>query len=119
MRDTYRTICICFSFYSDNINTDIFGANLYDKYLSHYESGEGTKSRSLEKLLGNNVKCPSAKACISILVETGVYQRDSKFRTDHSPRDFLPVDDSLCKPAFIVEDVGQAINLTFKEEKFE
>lgn len=103
----------------DNINTDVFGANLYDKYLSHYESGEGTKSRSLEKLLGNNVNCPGAKACISILVETGVYQRDSKFRTDHSPRDFLPVDDSLCKPAFIVEDVGQAINLAFTEEKFE
>lgn len=105
--------------FSDNINTDIFGANLYDKYLSRYESGEGTKSRSLEKLLGKNMRGPNAKACISILVETGVYQPNSKFRTDHSPRDFLPVDDGLCKPAFIVKDVGQAINLVFKEEKFE
>ncbi|EZA53728.1 hypothetical protein DMN91_007861 [Ooceraea biroi] len=103
----------------DNINTDVFGANLYDKYLSRYESGEGTKSRSLEKLLGNNVRSPSTKACISILVETGVHQRDSKFIPEHSPRDFLPVEDGLCKPAFIVEDVGQAINLAFKEEKFE
>lgn len=103
----------------DNINTDIFGANLYDKYLSRYESGEGTKSRSLEKLLGKKMRCPNTKACISILVETGVYQPDSKLRTDHSPRDFLPVDDGLCKPAFIVKDVGQAINLAFKEEKFE
>ncbi|XP_036140269.1 haloacid dehalogenase-like hydrolase domain-containing 5 [Monomorium pharaonis] len=103
----------------DNINTDIFGANLYDKYLSHYGSGEGTKTRSLEKLLGNNMRDPSVKACISILVETGVHQRDSKFIPEHSPRDFLPVDDSLCKPAFIVKDVGQAINLAFQEEKFE
>ncbi|GAB1864649.1 Cat eye syndrome critical region protein 5 [Camponotus japonicus] len=102
----------------DNINTDIFGANLYDKYLSRYEFGEGTKSRSLEKLLGKNMRCPSAKACISILVETGVYQPDSKFRLDHSPRDLLPVDEGLCKPAFIVKDVGHAINLVFKEEKF-
>ncbi|XP_012227572.1 haloacid dehalogenase-like hydrolase domain-containing 5 [Linepithema humile] len=103
----------------DNINTDVFGANLYDKYLSRYESGEGTKSRSLEKLLGKNMENPSAKACISILVETGVHQADSKFIPDHSPRDFLPVEDGLCKPAFIVKDVGQAINLAFKEEKFE
>lgn len=65
------------------------------------------------------MKEPSVKACISILVETGVHQRDSKFIPEHSPRDFLPVDDGLCKPAFIVKDVGQAINLAFKEEKFE
>lgn len=103
----------------DNINTDVFGANLYDKYLSRYEFGEGTKSRSLEKLFSGNMKSPDAKACISILVETGVHQRDSKFIPDHSPRDFLPIEDSLCKPAFIVKDVGQAIDLVFKEEKFE
>lgn len=102
----------------DNINTDVFGANLYDKYLSCYECGEGTKSRSLEKLLGKNMKGPSAKACISILVETGVYQRDSQFIAEHSHRDFLPVEDGLCKPAFIVEHVGHAIDLVFKEEKF-
>lgn len=103
----------------DNINTDIFGANLYDKYLSRYGSREGSKAHSLEKLLGKNVKGPSAKACISILVETGVHQRDSNFIPDHSPRDFLPVEDGLCKPAFIVDDVGEAINLAFKEEKFD
>lgn len=108
-----------YTFYSDNINTDIFGANLYDKYLSRYESGEGTKSRSLEKLLGQNITSPRTKACISILVETGVHQPGTKFIPDHSPRDFLPVEDSLCKPAFVVKDVGQAINLAFKEEKFE
>lgn len=103
----------------DNINTDVFGANLYDKYLSRYDSSDGTKAHSLVKLLGRDIKEPSAKACISILVETGVHQRDSDFIAEHSPRDFLPVENGLCKPAFIVEDVGQAINLAFKEEKFD
>ncbi|KAG7199744.1 hypothetical protein KM043_000416 [Ampulex compressa] len=103
----------------DNINTDIYGANLYDKYLSRYESGNGTKFHSLEKLLGKDMTGPSAKACISVLVETGVHQRDSDFIPEHSPRDFLPVENGLCKPAFIVEDVGRAIDLVFKEEKFD
>ncbi|KAK2583939.1 hypothetical protein KPH14_001200 [Odynerus spinipes] len=94
----------------DNINTDIFGANLYDKYLSSYESEEGTTSRSLENLLGKDMKEPSAKACISILVKTGVHQRESQFIVEHSPRDFLPVEDGLCKPAFIVEHVVKSFS---------
>jgi hypothetical protein len=65
------------------------------------------------------MKSPSTKACISILVETGVHKRSSEFIPEHSPRDFLPVEDGLCKPAFIVEDVGEAIDLAFQEEKFE
>ncbi|XP_076752051.1 haloacid dehalogenase-like hydrolase domain-containing 5 [Xylocopa sonorina] len=103
----------------DNINTDIFGANLYDKYLSHCAKEEALKTDKIKKLLGKDVNPPSAKACISILVETGVHQRDSNFTSEHSPRDFLPVDDSLCKPAFVVEHVGEAIRLAFKEEKFD
>ncbi|CAL7946437.1 unnamed protein product [Xylocopa violacea] len=103
----------------DNINTDIFGANLYDKYLSYCAKDEVLKVDKIKKLLGKDVKPPSTKACISILVETGVHQRDSNFTSEHSPRDFLPVDDSLCKPAFVVEHVGEAIGLAFKEEKFD
>lgn len=102
----------------DNINTDVFGANLYDKYLARYTKGKGTKTRTLESLLGKNITGPSAKACISILVETGVHKRDSDFIIEHCPRDFLPVEEGLCKPAFIVNDVGCAIDLAFKEENF-
>lgn len=101
----------------DNINTDVFGANLYDKYLARYANGKGSKSENMETLIGNNGL--SAKACISILVETGVHKRDSEFISEHSPRDFLPVEEGLCKPAFIVNDVGCAIDLAFKEEKFD
>ncbi|XP_076221273.1 haloacid dehalogenase-like hydrolase domain-containing 5 [Nomia melanderi] len=103
----------------DNINTDIFGANLYDKYLSRCRAENVLAPQKLQKLLGRDVEPPSAEACISILVETGVHQRDSKFIAEHCPRDFLPVDDSLCKPAFVVKDVGEAINLAFKEEKYD
>lgn len=102
----------------DNINTDIFGANLYDKYLAFCAKEEVLKSDKLKKLLGKDVKPPTAKACISILVETGVHQKDSNFIAEHSPRDFLPVEDGLCKPAFVVNHVGDAISLAFKEEKF-
>ena len=103
----------------DNINTDIFGANLYDKYLSNRAKKEVLKPDKLHKLLGKEVEPPSAKACISILVETGVHQRDSEFMHEHNPRDFLAMEDSLCKPAFVMKDVGEAINLAFKEEKFD
>ncbi|XP_054005723.1 haloacid dehalogenase-like hydrolase domain-containing 5 [Hylaeus anthracinus] len=103
----------------DNINTDIFGANLYDKYLSYCSKDEALKPQKLQKLLGRDIEPPSAKACISILVETGVHRRDSDFIAEHCPRDFLPIEDGLCKPAFVVKDVGEAINLAFKEEKFD
>ncbi|KAK0170358.1 hypothetical protein PV328_010929 [Microctonus aethiopoides] len=103
----------------DNINTDIFGANLYDKYLTRYSKGKQTKSRGLESLLGKNLVAPNLKACISILVETGVHKRDSEFISEHCPRDFLPLEEGLCRPAFIVEDVGQAIDLVLKEERID
>ncbi|XP_012277658.1 haloacid dehalogenase-like hydrolase domain-containing 5 isoform X2 [Orussus abietinus] len=103
----------------DNINTDVFGANLYDKYLAQYATGKGTKVSKMKALLGDYINGPSAKACISILVETGVHQRDSEFFSDHSHRDFHPIEEGLCKPAFIVKDVGHAIDLAFKEEAFD
>lgn len=92
---------------------------MYDKYLSYCAKEEALKSDKLKKLLDKDIKPPNAKACISILVETGVHQRDSDFISEHSPRDFLPVEDGLGKPAFIVKHVGEAINVAFKEEKFD
>ncbi|XP_066595532.1 haloacid dehalogenase-like hydrolase domain-containing 5 [Prorops nasuta] len=103
----------------DNINTDVFGANLYDKYLARAQDGaESLSGRILERILGKDLRKPTSKACISILVETGVHKRDSEFMSDHSPRDFIPVEEALYKPAFIVEDASKAIELALKEEKF-
>lgn len=92
---------------------------MYDKYLTRYSKGKQTKSRGLESLLGKNLVAPNLKACISILVETGVHKRDSEFISEHCPRDFLPLEEGLCRPAFIVEDVGQAIDLVLKEERID
>lgn len=103
----------------DNINTDIFGANLYDKYLARYSKGKETKSRGMESILGNDLQSPNVKACISILVETGVHRRDSEFISEHCPRDFLPLEEALCRPAFVVKDVARAIDLALKEENIE
>ena len=93
---------------------------MYDKYLAYCAKEQVLKADKLKKLLNqDNINPPSAKACISILVETGVHKRDSDFISEHSPRDFLPVEDGLCKPAFVVEHVGEAIKVAFKEEKFD
>ncbi|XP_015594726.1 haloacid dehalogenase-like hydrolase domain-containing 5 [Cephus cinctus] len=103
----------------DNINTDVFGANLYDKYLSSHYSLKDSKTRRPVPFVDTQNGTPRAKACISILVETGVHKRDAEFNPDHSARDFLPIDEALCKPAFIVKDVSYAIDLAFKEEAFD
>jgi hypothetical protein len=37
---------------------------------------------------------------------------------DHSPRDFLPVEEKLRAPKFTVENVSNAIDLIFYKEGF-
>jgi len=151
----------------DNVCTDIFGANLYNRYLHHQRqhrrrreprraqasggggdssssasSGGGaqlTRSRSIEHLIGggnsgNNSSdlltgggggaahfLSGAENCYSVLVETGVYSTDSKYTVtlDHSPRDFLPVQDSYSEPTFTVKNVYEAVDLIFKQENYE
>ncbi|KAF4533280.1 hypothetical protein B566_EDAN010515 [Ephemera danica] len=81
----------------DNINTDVFGANLYQQYLRK-QPMMGTKR----------------------VAQTGVYSQDrSDSRLDHSPRDFLPVEEKLREPNFTVQNVSKAIDLIFEEEQFE
>lgn len=114
----------------DNIHTDIFGANLYNEYLVRDAmvqrravamSVQHGTARSIEHLLGN--ECPigerGAEQCHSVLVETGVFSQDrTDHLPDHSPRDFLPVEEKLREPRFTVENVLHAINLIFNREGF-
>lgn len=163
----------------DNICTDIFGANLYNRYLQQVKSrqkqrsiiqheleteydyeenrrrfsanagGGGHKqadgmrqettdsnnnervtqgliqSRSIDHLLcGDDGTCETqlsgAENCFSVLVETGVYSRSSKemVSLDHSPRDFLPVQDVYQEPTYTVNNVLDAVNLIFEKQKF-
>jgi len=161
----------------DNICTDIFGANLYNRYLQQMKSRQKRRSifqheleteydyeenrrrfeanvgatsfkssghanetkedfvkhsnedliqsRSIDHLLcGANGICETqlsgAENCFSILVETGVYSRGSKelVSLDHSPRDFLPVQESYQEPTYTVNNVLDAVNLIFQKQKF-
>ena len=161
----------------DNICTDIFGANLYNRYLQQMKSRQKQRSifqheleteydyeenrrrfeanvgassskssghanetkvdfvknsnedliqsRSIDHLLcGANGICETqlsgAENCFSILVETGVYSRGSKelVSLDHSPRDFLPVQESYQEPTYTVNNVLDAVNLIFQKQKF-
>jgi hypothetical protein len=38
---------------------------------------------------------------------------------NHSPRDFLPVEEGLREPAFYVPDVYRAVELVFERERFQ
>ncbi|XP_069693063.1 haloacid dehalogenase-like hydrolase domain-containing 5 [Periplaneta americana] len=109
----------------DNIYTDIFGANLYDRYLSrrHVQGSKrvATVQRSIEELLGSDTSEweHDAESCSSILVQTGVYSEDHhNGMLDHSPRDFLPVEEKLRAPKYTVENVSKAIDLIFHKEGF-
>jgi len=83
------------------------------------------QSRSIDHLLcGGDGICETqlsgAENCFSILVETGVYSRGSKemVSLDHSPRDFLPVQESYQEPTYTVNNVLDAVNLIFEKQKF-
>jgi len=112
----------------DNICTDIFGANLYNKYLQNRIrdkahaaiQNNGRSSRSIDNLIGAVGELNGANNCYSVLVETGVFSKSggSPVSLDHSPRDFLPVESSYQEPTFSTHNVLEAVNLIFEEEKF-
>jgi HAD superfamily hydrolase (TIGR01456 family) len=111
----------------DNLNTDIFGSNLYNEYLSRTQIVSGKRmvalgARSIHNLLGAdpNESIEEAEQCISVLVETGVFSRDrAECLLDHSPRDFLPVEEKLRQPHHTTPDVLQAINFILRKECYE
>ena len=57
---------------------------------------------------------------MSILVETGVYSgaKDLNMSLNHSPRDFLPVEESCLEPSIIVPNVLKAVEAIFHCENF-
>ncbi len=114
----------------DNVYTDIFGANLYNHYLRVRRSAEGktevqkhghadgskrrTESFGVLKQNSND----GALHCYSVLVQTGVYTEAPKGHSDHSPRDFLPVEEKFQQPTYVVNNVLDAVDLIFSCEKF-
>ncbi len=119
----------------DNVCTDIFGANLYNRYLidNQNKGGGGVQysssgptalatSRSIDHLLldSDSEWMGGAEKCYSVLVETGVYSQDSKVTAslNHSPRDFLPVEDGYQEPTHVATNVLEAVDLVFEKEGF-
>uniref|UniRef100_A0A1B6M829 Haloacid dehalogenase-like hydrolase domain-containing 5 n=1 Tax=Graphocephala atropunctata TaxID=36148 RepID=A0A1B6M829_9HEMI len=97
----------------DNLNTDIFGANLYNECLSAGKS-KVTAGAGLRVEEANNV-CH----CYGVLVKTGVYSHElSDSEQDHSPRDFLNFGHQYRQPSYTVHDISEALDKIFKLEEF-
>ncbi|KAL4655863.1 cat eye syndrome critical region protein 5-like [Arapaima gigas] len=128
----------------DNLMTDIYGANLYNRYLE--ERAARKQSKVVAKMAAgtgsstalareedtdggweSELASPSATSCKSILVCTGVYSPHSEPATHggsclqqtafHGHRDFR-FDPALVEPGHIVQDVDAAVELIFEREKF-
>lgn len=124
--------------------TDIYGANLYNRYLEERvvrknpkakakmvaATGSATAMREEEEsvnLWESELSLPSATSCKSILVCTGVYDPNVEVPSDasqciketvfHGHRDFI-FDPALVEPGHIVQDVAAAVDLVFEREKF-
>ncbi|KAM9431362.1 haloacid dehalogenase-like hydrolase domain-containing 5 isoform 1-T1 [Salvelinus alpinus] len=129
----------------DNLMTDIYGANLYNRYLEERTRRKNSKAvAKMATATGSNAALPqvndhvenaweselappSATSCKSILVCTGVYNPHTEVPTDtnqciketvfHGHRDFR-FDPALVEPGHIVQDVADAVELIFEQEKF-
>ncbi|XP_058789038.1 haloacid dehalogenase-like hydrolase domain-containing 5 isoform X2 [Phymastichus coffea] len=103
----------------DNVNTDIYGANLYNRYLMELDTFSEADNIHQKLPIREKSNEYSHKNCISVLVETGVHNRNSIVFPNHCHRNFLPVDESLIVPTLTVPDVTCAINFILTKENFE
>lgn len=122
----------------DNPMADIYGANLYNRYLQTFHDAKvhiQTKGRidsptesSISQLSGQSgVDDVHPEGCRSMLVCTGVYSKEqeelpsdpsetvTEQRIFHGHRDFR-FDPSLTQPSFVVNDVNEAVELVFQQE---
>lgn len=119
----------------DNPMADIYGANLYNRYLQAARHTKAQRDRGGVDPSAETQKTTSAglggaseasgveqelpEGCSSMLVCTGVYSRDqqtvSEQQTFHGHRDFR-FDPSLLQPTFVVQDVKEAVETVFQQE---
>ncbi|XP_014326738.1 haloacid dehalogenase-like hydrolase domain-containing 5 [Xiphophorus maculatus] len=129
----------------DNLMTDIYGANMYNRFLEERASIKNPKAvaqvvaatgsstampggeEEFDSMWESELALPSATSCKSILVCTGVYNPNAEVPSDasrciketvfHGHRDFR-FDPALVEPNYIVQDVAEAVDLIFQQEKF-
>uniref|UniRef100_A0A8C9NCA5 Haloacid dehalogenase-like hydrolase domain-containing 5 n=1 Tax=Serinus canaria TaxID=9135 RepID=A0A8C9NCA5_SERCA len=117
----------------DNVMTDVYGANLYNRYLQE-SSRSHPRARLPAKAAAGTAPAllaqhhqPAAARCSSVLVCTGVYDPHSEVALPsrdsiaqnvfHGHRDFS-FDPALVEPDHIVPDVDAAVDLVFQLENF-
>ncbi|XP_042261874.1 haloacid dehalogenase-like hydrolase domain-containing 5 [Thunnus albacares] len=117
----------------DNLMTDIYGANLYNRYLAQQHAAMTTNTKLVAQGTGSQVTMAvpeaelvsAAAECRSILVCTGVYNPRSPLPSDqssdvaetvfHGHRD-LVLEPDLVEPSHVVEDVEAAVDLLLQQE---
>ena len=140
----------------DNPETDIYGGNLYNRYLqrrrnlhlarrrvaradfkfldddsdddefediSSFQRDSGANVRAIQSLEEDTSDVEKASGCESILVCTGVYNKNSNVVmhsdkvTNHNHRDFV-IDPGLTRPNHVVPSVLEAVKLVFEKENY-
>ncbi|CAF1352025.1 unnamed protein product [Rotaria sp. Silwood1] len=123
----------------DNPDTDIFGANVYNRYLQTralsklkqvvtqtvnsspiFDTNAWNHSNAVELVASDAEHYYSAENIQSILVCTGVYNQeayDESSCLNHGHRDMI-IDPELKKPKYTVEHVLDAVKLVYEIEQF-
>ncbi|XP_028601422.2 haloacid dehalogenase-like hydrolase domain-containing 5 [Podarcis muralis] len=116
----------------DNPMADIYGANLYNRYLQAQAEVSVTamaaeSEEHVEMQKDHSVSITSAESCQSILVCTGVYNPQGDVPADHNEnmletvfhghRDFH-FDPTLVEASHVVHDVNDAVELVFQKENW-
>ncbi|KAF7207439.1 haloacid dehalogenase-like hydrolase domain-containing 5 [Nothobranchius furzeri] len=114
----------------DNLMTDIYGANLFNRYLAQQHAAMTTGAKLVAQATGSQMtmaeeELVSASQCSSILVCTGVYNPHAPMLSDqdrsmsemifggHSD---LKLELDLVEPSHVVEDVEAAVDLLLQQE---
>ncbi|XP_061641518.1 haloacid dehalogenase-like hydrolase domain-containing 5 isoform X2 [Phyllopteryx taeniolatus] len=105
----------------DNPMTDVYGANLYDRYLArqHKRARPATGSQAGAAEPDEEEPAPPAARCRSVLVCTGVYGRPSASAPApesvflHGHRD-MTAEAGLAEPSYVVDDVEAAVDLVLR-----
>ncbi|XP_062271031.1 haloacid dehalogenase-like hydrolase domain-containing 5 [Scomber scombrus] len=117
----------------DNLMTDVYGANMYNRYLTQQHVAMATSTKLVAQGTGSQVTMAvpeaemvsAAAECRSILVCTGIYNPRSPLPSNqsgdvtetvfHGHRD-LVLEPDLVEPSHVVEDVEAAVDLLLQQE---
>ncbi len=145
VRSSFNSFKMTIRIFKDNPDTDVYGANIYNRYLQTRslsrlnqavsQTATTTLTNNATKFVDTNLwnysntveiisddaeRYYSAESLQSILVCTGVYNRETYDVTsdkNHGHRDII-IDATLKQPKHTCEHVLDAVKLIFDIEKF-